>query len=196
VTLLAAQREANMAAGCGSSPEVFPSARGGIALRPTLDALRDGAFAADIRLHDVRRSVGSRLVEDVGCDAFVVEHVVLGHVRPKLMRTYMPSLKGKALAAARAALSTWADMLDGILTAAPASEQAQEETYGRAWTRGSASVPPAVAVAVVACSVVTEDETLRVALQGSAHVICATHYWFHRRRDAVTARFVRLGGEP
>jgi hypothetical protein len=69
------------------------------------------------------RTVASRLVEDVGCDAFVVEHVILGHVRPKLMRTYMPSLKGKPLQAARAALSTWADMLDGILIAAPASEQ-------------------------------------------------------------------------
>ena len=45
-----------------------------------------------------------------------MDHVVLGHTRPKLLRTYMPVLP---LAEAREALTRWAEMLDGILAVPP-----------------------------------------------------------------------------
>jgi hypothetical protein len=41
-----------------------------------------------------------------------VDHAVLGHARPKLLRTYMPTLPLKE---AREALQRWGDELDGIL---------------------------------------------------------------------------------
>jgi hypothetical protein len=41
-----------------------------------------------------------------------VDHVILGHVRPKLLRTYMPTLPLKE---ALEALERWADELTRIL---------------------------------------------------------------------------------
>ena len=46
----------------------------------------------------------------------MVDHVVLGHARPKLLRTYMPTLP---LGEARDALQKWGDELERILAGSP-----------------------------------------------------------------------------
>jgi hypothetical protein len=43
---------------------------------------------------------------------WIVDHVVLGHTRPKLLRTYMPTLP---LGEAREALQRWGEELTRIL---------------------------------------------------------------------------------
>lgn len=60
----------------------------------------------DVRIHDIRRTVADALLNRVGAPPWVVDHVVLGHARPKLLRTYMPTLP---LGEARDALERWAD---------------------------------------------------------------------------------------
>ena len=67
---------------------------------------REAALAADVWIHDVRRTVADALLNRLGAAQWVVDHVVMGHVRPKLLRTYMPVLP---LDEARAALTRWAD---------------------------------------------------------------------------------------
>ncbi len=59
----------------------------------------------DVTIHDVRRTVADALLNRLGAAPWVVDHVVLGHARPKLLRTYMPTLP---LDEARAALTRWA----------------------------------------------------------------------------------------
>jgi integrase len=93
------------------------------ALQRTLNELRGlrangqasdkpAALAADATLHDLRRTIADALLNRLHAAPWVVDHVVLGHVRPKLLRTYMPNLP---LDEARAALTLWADHLSRIL---------------------------------------------------------------------------------
>jgi hypothetical protein len=47
---------------------------------------------------------------------WIVDHVVLGHTRPKLLRTYMPTLP---LGEARDALQKWGAEVERILAGRP-----------------------------------------------------------------------------
>jgi integrase len=138
VTLLADQRAALFAEGLRSSEYIFATSTGGRphrdALKPILYRLRglrsNGQPAStrrnakkraavipdDVTIHDVRRTIADTLLSRLGVAPWVVEHVVLGHVRPKLARTYMPNLP---LGEAREALTRWSHELDAILTAQP-----------------------------------------------------------------------------
>jgi integrase len=121
VALLAEQRRAIFAERPGS-PWIFATRTGERphrdALKPTLAKLRRaGALPADATLHDVRRTVADRLLNVLAVPPWVVDHVVLGHVRPKLLRTYMPTLP---LGEAREALTRWSELLDAILAGKPA----------------------------------------------------------------------------
>jgi integrase len=69
---------------------------------------------ADVTIHDVRRTIADALLNRLGAAPWVVDHVVLGHARPRLLRTYMPTLP---LDEARAALTRWAAELDRIVSA-------------------------------------------------------------------------------
>lgn len=139
VVLLAEQRAALFAEGVRSE-SVFATTTGerphGDALKPILYRLRgrraNGRPASadkrakarpvllppDVTIHDVRRTVADALLNRLGAAPWVVDHVVLGHVRPKMLRTYMPTLP---LDEARAALTKWGDEFERIL-AAPAAE--------------------------------------------------------------------------
>lgn len=134
VALLTDQREALLAEGLRSSPWCFPTGAGERpptdALKPTLYRLRglrsNGQPAStdkrakkrhavipdDVSIHDIRRTVGDALLNRVRAQPWVVDHVVLGHVRPKLLRTYMPTLP---LDEASAALTAWAKILQELL---------------------------------------------------------------------------------
>jgi len=68
----------------------------------------------DVRVHDIRRTVADALFNRIGTPPWIVDHVVLGHARPKLLRTYMPTLPLKE---AREALQRWGEELDRILGA-------------------------------------------------------------------------------
>jgi integrase len=81
---------------------------------------RVAVLPPDVSVHDIRRTVADALLRRVGAEPWVVDHVVLGHVRPKLLRTYMPTLP---LEQARAALDQWGNELASIL-----GEQAQKTT--------------------------------------------------------------------
>jgi len=65
----------------------------------------------DVRIHDIRRTVADALLNRIGTPTWIVDHVVLGHARPRLLRTYMPTLP---LGEAREALQRWGNELDGI----------------------------------------------------------------------------------
>lgn len=65
-----------------------------------------------ISIHDIRRTVADALLNRLGVAPWIVDHVVLGHARPELLRTYMPTLP---LDEARAALERWADLLEEIV---------------------------------------------------------------------------------
>lgn len=67
-----------------------------------------------IRVHDIRRTVRDRLTRDLRVAPSVAE-AILGHVPPKLVRTYAPS--GVALRDKRAALQRWGRELDRIVHA-------------------------------------------------------------------------------
>lgn len=73
---------------------------------------RTAVLPDDVTVHDVRRTVANALLNRLGVNAWVVEHAVLGHVRPKLARTYMPELP---LGDAREALTRWSAELERIL---------------------------------------------------------------------------------
>ncbi len=66
----------------------------------------------DVTIHDIRRTVADALLNRLQVSPWVVDHVVLGHARPKLLRTYMPTLP---LTEAREGLQRWAGLLDVIL---------------------------------------------------------------------------------
>lgn len=80
--------------------------------KPSADPRRPPALAADATLHDLRRTIANALLNRLHVAPWVVDHVVLGHVRPKLLRTYMPNLP---LDEARAALTLWAVELAAIV---------------------------------------------------------------------------------
>ena len=67
----------------------------------------------------MRRTVANALLNRVGANPWTVDYVVLGHTRPKLLRTYMPQLP---LDEARTVLACWADLLERILEARPESK--------------------------------------------------------------------------
>jgi integrase len=69
-------------------------------------------------LHDIRRTVRTRLVSDLGVEAFVAERVI-GHALPGLHGVYD---QGTHRDAKRAALDRWADALAIIVHAEPAPE--------------------------------------------------------------------------
>ncbi len=136
VALLKAQREAVMAQGLRASPFVFPTTTGERphpdALKPVLYRLkglrsngqpastskhakaREAVLPDDVTIHDLRRTVGHRLLTQVKAAPWVIDHVILGHVRPKVVRTYQPELP---LDDAREALTKWAKLLDDIVRA-------------------------------------------------------------------------------
>jgi hypothetical protein len=77
---------------------------------------REASIPEDVSIHDIRRTVGDALLNRMKAQPWVVDHVVLGHVRPKLLRTYMPTLP---LDEAREALAKWSEAVDVILTKTP-----------------------------------------------------------------------------
>lgn len=79
--------------------------------------IRKRVIPADITVHDVRRTVGDALLRRLDVAPWIVDHVVLGHSRPKLIRTYMPTLP---LDEARSALERWGDLLTEIVDTADA----------------------------------------------------------------------------
>jgi integrase len=133
LSLLVEQRQALFANGVRSG-YAFATATGarphGDALKPILYRLRgrrsNGLPAStdkrakrrevvlpdDVTIHDIRRTVADALLNRVKAAPWIVDHVILGHVRPKLLRTYMPTLPLKE---AREALEGWADELTRIL---------------------------------------------------------------------------------
>ena len=66
----------------------------------------------DVNIHDIRRTVADALLNRIGAPPWIVGHVVLGHARPKLLRTYMPTLP---LGEARDALERWGRELAAML---------------------------------------------------------------------------------
>jgi integrase len=135
VTLLTGQRAALFAEGV-SSEFVFATSTGARpldSLKPVLYDLRGfrpcgkpgsnhklakkrvAAIAADVTIHDIRRTVADSLFNRIGAQPWVVDHVVLGHARPKLLRTYMPTLPLKE---AREMLEKWGEEIEKILAGA------------------------------------------------------------------------------
>ena len=78
--------------------------------------------------HDIRRTVADALLNRIGAPPWIVDHVVLGHARPKLLRTYMPTLP---LGEARDALQKWGDELAAILEPASDLGRALPESLGQ-----------------------------------------------------------------
>jgi integrase len=133
VAVLTAARAVAFAEGI-RSPFVFPTSTGERphrdALKPVVCRLRGrrsngtspstdkrakvrvAVLPDDCCIHDVRRTVADGLLRRIGAEPWVVDHVVLGHVRPKLLRTYMPTLP---LVQARDALQKWGDEVARIL---------------------------------------------------------------------------------
>jgi len=131
---LAAQLEANMAAGQGKAPWVFPTGAGNRhhrdGVKPALNALRglrpngrkpstdkrakkrSAVVPVDVDLHDVRRTVADRLLNVAGVSAYVVDVGVLGHSKPALLGVYAPAAP---LEETRRALEDWSVELAGIL---------------------------------------------------------------------------------
>jgi hypothetical protein len=101
------ERQHNMARGLGRAPFVFcgPSddrlhrsapkpivytlkGRRESGVRPSRHKLaksRPVLIPEDFRLHDVRRSVADRMVNDLGLNAYVVDVGMLGHAKPKML---------------------------------------------------------------------------------------------------------------
>ncbi len=86
---------------------------------------RVAVLSDEVRIHDIRRTVADALLNRIGAPPWIVDHVVLGHARPKLLRTYMPTLP---LNDARDALRKWGDELEIILQSgrSPLAAQALE----------------------------------------------------------------------
>jgi integrase len=72
--------------------------------------VREASGVADFRLHDVRRTVATRLSQMGTLDAVV--EAVLGHTRPKLKRTYN---RYQPIREMRVALDAWSSALDRIV---------------------------------------------------------------------------------
>lgn len=128
--VLASIKEANFKAGLSASPYLFPAAsdRTGPGLgrdttesrkaqrlnsymaKPNRATAKLKAAGVDLRLHDLRRTVATRLSEH-GVPVHVIEHV-LGHALPALIRTYQLHVP---MAEMREALDWWSGELRRIL---------------------------------------------------------------------------------
>ena len=75
---------------------------------------RNAVLPDDVNIHDIRRTVADALLNRIGAPPWIVDHVVLGHARPKPLRTYMPTLP---LGEARDALQKWGEEIVRILGA-------------------------------------------------------------------------------
>jgi integrase len=139
LAVLAEQRQANMGRGLGRSAYVFASPEGGRldrnAPKATIYMLkgmcengtkprphplakpRPVLIPEDFRLHDVRRTVADRMLNELGLSAYIVDVGVLGHAKPKMLGVYAPSVPLREL---RAAMDAWAGELERILDARPA----------------------------------------------------------------------------
>jgi integrase len=73
---------------------------------------RNAVLPDDVTIHDIRRTVADALLNRIGAPPWIVDHVVLGHARPKLLRTYMPTLP---LGEARDAVQKWGAELARIV---------------------------------------------------------------------------------
>jgi integrase len=73
---------------------------------------RTAVLPDDVTIHDIRRTVADALLNRIGTPPWIVDHVILGHARPKLLRTYMPTLP---LAEAREALQRWGEEVSRVL---------------------------------------------------------------------------------
>jgi integrase len=89
---------------------------------------RNAVLPDDVTIHDIRRTVADALLNRIGAPPWIVDHVVLGHARPKLLRTYMPTLP---LGEARDALQKWGDELAAILEPASDLGRALPEALGQ-----------------------------------------------------------------
>jgi integrase len=132
VALLAEQRSAQFAEGIRSE-YVFATSTGERphpdSLKPILYRLRgrrsngwppskdkrakqrNAVLPDDVNIHDIR-TVADALLSRIGAPPWIVDRVVVGHARPKLLRTYMPTLP---LGEARDALERWGRELAAIL---------------------------------------------------------------------------------
>jgi integrase len=154
VALLAEQRSALFAEGIrsefvfatttGERPhsdslkQVLPPPRPPFERPPRIDGQsakpRVAVLPDDVRIHDVRRTVADALLNRIGAPPWIVDHVVLGHARPKLLRSYMPTLP---LGEAREALEKWAEELDRVLAVAvnaQGPDAAVSVGLSRGWT--------------------------------------------------------------
>jgi hypothetical protein len=75
-----------------------------------------------VTIHDIRRTVADSLFNRTGAHPWVMEHVVLGHARPKLLRTYMPTLPIKE---ARELPQKCGEEIEKILNGAIAAQPSQ-----------------------------------------------------------------------
>jgi hypothetical protein len=134
--LLAEQRAELFKAGLAKSVWVFPNEAGNHSDQPLKRTLyilkgclpngqkpakaRTAALPVDVWIHDIRRTVANALLNRLHVAPWIVDHVVLGHVRPKLALTYMPQLP---VDDAREGLTRWADELARILGERPAPKR-------------------------------------------------------------------------
>ncbi len=118
--VLKTQRERNMKAGLAGSPYVFPARRtpGDDEPKPMEKPGRQGREIS-LRLHDLRRTVATRLWLDLKVPPHVIE-AVLGHAQPGLAQVYYA---GQPVDEMRKALQKWSDALDAILSAKPKPEE-------------------------------------------------------------------------
>jgi hypothetical protein len=141
VTLLTEQRAALFAEGV-SSEFVFATSTGARplgSLKPVLYDLRGfppahtpaekrvAVLPDDVTIHDIRRTVADSLCNRVGAQPWVVDHVVLGHARPKLLRTYMPTLPLKE---AREMLEKWGEEIEKILSGGVSAQNTSAAVTG------------------------------------------------------------------
>ncbi len=75
---------------------------------------KDVGLGEPLQLHDLRRTVADRMVNEIGVAPFTVDVGVLGHALPGLVATYMPS--GPPLRDVQSALAAWDARLDEILS--------------------------------------------------------------------------------
>lgn len=98
-----------------AEPWVFPAKRSAQGFMPnnqnSIAAVSAASGVADFRLHDIRRTLASRLAAK-GTAPHVVD-AVLGHRPPRLVRTYQVYTHEKEM---RAALESWSRTLDRILS--------------------------------------------------------------------------------
>jgi integrase len=139
--LLGQQKKAQLAEGLGKAVPVFATETGGKPHGDCLKAVlytlkgrrsnglpaskdkrakaRPATLADDVTIHDLRRTCATALRKRLGVPPHVVE-AVLGHSAGRLEATYQ--VGGGPLSEQRDALQRWAELLDGILSAAPATE--------------------------------------------------------------------------